>query len=91
MLRDCAVCECEDSEVPQLWKAEEGKCKGVNSYHQCTCYPPVPSHFAQLYPWLFMLRHAALGPVHKSSVYHLLRIHSIHKLSLIQHSANLDG
>ncbi|KAL0055639.1 hypothetical protein WJX82_002716 [Trebouxia sp. C0006] len=27
MLRDCAVCECEDSEVPQLWKAEEGKCK----------------------------------------------------------------
>ncbi len=29
MLRDCAVCECEDSEVPQLWKAEEGKCKGL--------------------------------------------------------------
>lgn len=29
ILRDCAVCECEDNEVPQLWKAEEGKCKGI--------------------------------------------------------------
>ena len=28
ILRDCAVCECEDNEVPQIWKAEEGKCKG---------------------------------------------------------------
>ena len=30
VLRDCAVCECEDSEVPQVWKAEEGKCIGTH-------------------------------------------------------------
>lgn len=28
MLRDCAVCECEDHEVPQVWKIEERQCTG---------------------------------------------------------------
>ena len=28
MLRDCAVCECEDHEVPQVWKTEERQCTG---------------------------------------------------------------
>ena len=28
MLRDCSVCECDDSEIPSVWKAAEGKCKG---------------------------------------------------------------
>lgn len=28
ILRDCAVCECEDNEVPQIWKTEERKCTG---------------------------------------------------------------
>ncbi|KAL3154147.1 hypothetical protein ABBQ32_013672 [Trebouxia sp. C0010 RCD-2024] len=26
VLQDCSVCECEDDEVPQVWKTEEHKC-----------------------------------------------------------------